>query len=211
MPRELAALVRIRPATLADALACAAAARVVAATPGGLASRPHEIRDDAVADHVGALSDPRRGAYLVAELDGELVGHAWLERYTLEATAHVAHLSIAVHEGFQGRGVGRVLLGALMDRARANPELEKLELRVRSSNPRARARYRSVGFVEEGVFRRRIKLADGYLDDVAMAWWVRRPQAPPVPAATAAPGQPPVPWKWSSSSRKRKLKVVSDP
>ena len=81
----------------------------------------------------------------VAELEGALVGHAWLERYALEVTSHVAHLSMAVHEGFQGRGVGRALLDALIDRAAAHPAIEKLELRVRSSNHRARALYASSG------------------------------------------------------------------
>jgi len=172
LDHETAHRVVLRAATPADAPACAAGARAVAATPGGLASRPHEILDEAVRAQVAALSDPQRGAYLVADLDGEIVGHAWLERYSLEVTAHVAQLSIAVHEGFQGRGVGRALLGALIDRARANPAIEKLELRVRASNTRARALYASMGFVEEGRFLRRIKLDDGYLDDLAMACWV---------------------------------------
>ncbi len=162
----------IRPATPADAAACTAGARVVAATPGGLASLPHELREEAVLQHILALSDPKKGAYLVAEREGVLLGHAWLERYGPELTAHVAHLMIAVYEDFQGKGVGRALLNALIDRARAHPDIEKLELRVRATNLRARALYVSVGFEEEGLFRRRIKLENGYLDDVSMALWV---------------------------------------
>ncbi len=164
--------VHIRPATPADAAACAEGARIVAATPGGLASLPHEIREEAVQRQILTLSDPQKGAYLVAERDGSLIGHAWLERYSLELTAHSAHLSLAVHEGFQGQGVGRSLLNALIERARAHPDIEKLELRVRATNQRARALYSSVGFFEEGLFRRRIKLENGYLDDVAMGLWV---------------------------------------
>ncbi len=64
------------------------------------------------------------------------------------------------------------MLDALIDRAAAHPAIEKLELRVRSYNHRARALYVSAGFVEEGVFRRRIKVEGGYLDDVSMARWV---------------------------------------
>lgn len=172
MGNELTHRVTIRSAVPDEGPALAAAARALAATPGGLASLPHEIRDDAVRDHIVALADGRRGAYLVAELVGALVGHAWLERYALDVTSHVAHLSMAVHEGFQGRGVGRALLDALIDRAAAHGAIEKLELRVRSSNHRARALYASAGFVEEGVFRRRIKVEGGYLDDVSMARWV---------------------------------------
>ncbi|MCB9681329.1 MAG: GNAT family N-acetyltransferase [Alphaproteobacteria bacterium] len=172
MSRPPPAPVVIRPATAADAVACAAGARQVAETPRGIVSRPHEIRDNAVRDHIEALADGARGAYLVAVLDGAVVGHAWLERYGPEVTAHVAHLSLVVHEGFQGRGIGRALFEAVVDRARAHPAIEKLELRVRATNARARALYASVGFVDEGVFRRRIKLGDTYLDDVSMALWV---------------------------------------
>ena len=173
MANDLLGGVTIRPATPADAAVCASGARIVAATPGGLASRPHEIRDEAVLRHIVALSGTQQGAYLVAERDGQIIGHAWLERYGPELTAHVAHLMIAVYEGFQGQGVGRALLSAILDRARAHPDIEKLELRVRSSNQRARTLYVSVGFEEEGLFRRRIKLENGYLDDVSMALWVR--------------------------------------
>ncbi len=58
---------------------------------------------------------------------------------------------------------------ALIDWARANPRVEKIELRVRSSNVRAIALYRALGFVEEGRFRHRIKVAARtYVDDMAM-------------------------------------------
>ena len=59
---------------------------------------------------------------------------------------------------------------ALIDWARASPRVEKIELRVRSSNHRAIGLYRALGFLEEGRFRHRIKLGpDKYVDDVSMA------------------------------------------
>jgi ribosomal protein S18 acetylase RimI-like enzyme len=51
--------------------------------------------------------------------------------------------------------------------------VERIELRVRSSNTAAIELYRKLGFAEEGRFIRRLKIGPGtYLDDIAMALWV---------------------------------------
>ena len=138
-----------------------------------LASRADEIDDGAVREMIVDLNDRGRGHYLVAEHAGTVVGHAFLESLSLAATSHVVRLTIAVHEGHQRRGVGRALMDELLRWARANPSVEKVELQVRSSNERAIALYRSLGFVEEGRKTRRLKVGPNeYLDDVYMALWV---------------------------------------
>jgi ribosomal protein S18 acetylase RimI-like enzyme len=151
----------------------AAAERAIAKVPGLLASRPDEIDDDAVREMIVALDGRGRGNYLVAESAGAVVGHAFLEPLPLAVTAHVVRLTIAVHEGHQERGIGRALMNELLDWARSNPRVEKVELQVRSSNERAIALYRSLGFVEEGRKTRRLKIGPNqYIDDVYMALWV---------------------------------------
>ncbi len=147
--------------------------RAIARVPGKLASGPGEIHDEAVRRTVTALADGSRGIYLVAEVKGAVVGHAFLEALTLASTAHVARLTIAVHEGHQRQGVGRALMTELLAWARSNPAIEKVELQVRSSNIPAIELYRALGFVEEGRKTRRLKVGTGaYLDDVYMALWV---------------------------------------
>ena len=127
------------------------------------------------------LNERGRGNYLVAEHAGEIVGHALLEPLALAVTAHVVRLTIAVHEGHQGRGIGRALMHELLRWARADPRVDKVELQVRSSNARAIALYSSLGFVEEGRKTRRLKLGPGvYLDDIYMALWVGPEPAPQV-------------------------------
>jgi putative acetyltransferase len=163
----------IRGARREDAELLAAAERAIARVPGRLASRPEEIDDDAVRKMIVDLVDRGRGAFLVAERTGAVVGHAFLEPLPLAVTSHVVRLTLAVHEGHQRQGVGRALINDLLRWARSDPRVEKVELQVRSSNEGAVALYRSLGFVEEGRKTRRLKIGPGeYIDDLYMAMWV---------------------------------------
>jgi ribosomal protein S18 acetylase RimI-like enzyme len=163
----------IQAARTQDAPTLAAAERAIAQIPGRLASRPDELHDEAFRAKIDKLSDSDQGLYLVAEQDGRIVGHALVESLELATTAHVVRLTIAVHEGFQGKGIGTTLMRELIRWSTASPKVEKIELQVRSSNQRAIALYRSLGFIEEGRKTKRLKLGPNeYLDDVYMALWV---------------------------------------
>jgi len=170
MDRAAASVRRARPE---DAPVLAAAEREIARVPGQLASRPDEIDEGAVRRMIVDFDERRLGVYLVAEGPGGVVGHAYLEPLSLAVTSHVVRLLIAVHAGHQGQGVGRALMNELLAWARSSPHVEKVELQVRSSNDRAIALYRSLGFVEEGRKTRRLKVGPGaYIDDLYMALWV---------------------------------------
>lgn len=163
----------IRPARVDDAPTLARAERTIAAQPGLLASQPAELTDERFARKIEALGRADNGCYRVAEAAGEIVGHGMLDPLPLAALRHVVHLTLVAHPGWQGVGVGRALLGALIEWAKAAPAVEKIELHVRSSNEPAQALYRAMGFTEMGRWRRRIKLGPGrYLDDVAMELFV---------------------------------------
>ena len=163
----------IRPARLEDAPVLAEAARAVAATPGLLASQPAELTDERFAQKIAALDHVDNGCYLVAESAGQIVGHGVLDPLPLAAIRHVVHLTLVAHPGWQGMGVGRALLGRLIEWAKSAPAVEKIELHVRSSNTAAQALYVKMGFTEMGRWRRRIKIGPGqYLDDVAMERFV---------------------------------------
>jgi putative acetyltransferase len=165
---ERTALV-LRLARVEDAPLLAAAERAIAQVPGQLVSRPDELVDERFAQKIAALAVAENGRYLVAEIEGTIVGHGLLDPLPLAAVRHVVHLTLAVHPGWQGRGVGRALLEALIAWARTAPAVGKIELHVRAPNERARALYRSLGFAEVGRWRHRVQIGPGqYVDDVAM-------------------------------------------
>jgi ribosomal protein S18 acetylase RimI-like enzyme len=109
---------------------------------------------------------------VVADSSEAIAGHALLERMPLIALRHVARLTVVVHSGHTGRGIGTALVKHLQAWAEAEGEVEKIELLVRATNTKAVNLYRRLGFVEEGRFRNRVRLPDGqFIDDLAMAWF----------------------------------------
>lgn len=106
---------------------------------------------------------------LVAELDGQLVGHIDFYGGSRKRLQHTGHFGMGISLPFRGRGIGKALLSRLIEWAESNPQLEKINLNVLSSNARAIVLYQSLGFVEVGRRKNEFKLSPGnYVDDVAM-------------------------------------------
>jgi ribosomal protein S18 acetylase RimI-like enzyme len=170
--------VRIRRARPEDARSIAQGESLVAATPGLLNALPGEIPDQAFADKIVALEDCTNGLYLVAEQGDEIVGHLLLDPMPLAANSHICTLTLVVYPKWQGRGFGRQLLVHALQWARTTLKVEKIELMVRATNERAVHLYQSLGFLEEGRIRKRVKaISDVYHDDIAMGLFMQRPGA----------------------------------
>lgn len=95
---------------------------------------------------ISELTENDRARYLVARIGNRVVGYigVWL-------VADEGHITnIAVHPSYRNRGIGRMLLLAMMDLIkRMNGRRVTLEVRV--SNTVAQHLYESVGFVGVGV------------------------------------------------------------
>jgi putative acetyltransferase len=163
--------VQIRPAREDDAASLARAEYDTAAEQEGLlAAKPYEIPVSAFRSKIEALGSD--GLYVVMESGGRRVGHLLLEPLGLSSTRHVSQLTIVVHPGQTGKGYGKALMKYAIEWARKSDRVEKIELHVRSTNPRAIALYESLGFVREGQLKNRVKLRHGYADDICMALFV---------------------------------------
>jgi ribosomal protein S18 acetylase RimI-like enzyme len=104
----------------------------------------------------------------VAELGSAIVGEGSIVALPPARCRHVGVVALGVHPQAQRLGVGRALLGALLEDARA-ARLVRIELYVRADNERARALYASEGFTQEAVRRCFVRLDDGsFVDDLVM-------------------------------------------
>ena len=109
-------------------------------------------------------------AFLVAELDGSVVGYIRLRPPTrLPENAHVIQIQgLAVHPAARGRGIAAMLLTEAERRLRERGT-QKLTLRVLSTNVTAISLYERLGFTREGALRQEFIINGSYVDDVLMA------------------------------------------
>lgn len=90
---------------------------------------------------VAELSQPETRHYVIAEVDGAVVGYAGL--MCIEPIADIQ--TIAVLPEYEGRGIGTSMLKALLTEARRRGGQDVL-LEVRADNPRAQNLYQRFGF-----------------------------------------------------------------
>lgn len=107
--------------------------------------------------------------------DGDiLVGTVTFTRETGAKDQHKGVITtMYVTPEARGRGLGRALLLAAIEQARATPGVEQVHLGVVSRMAAARALYASLGFIAYGMEPHALKLGDGdYLDEELMVLWL---------------------------------------
>jgi L-phenylalanine/L-methionine N-acetyltransferase len=125
------------------------------------------------------LAEPAEGHYIFVACEGDqVVGHAGLHPVGhTPRRAHAMLVGIVVPGAWQGKGVGKALIGALCDFADGWLNVIRLELTVFTDNERAIALYRRFGFEIEGTHRAYALRAGRYVDTYAMSR-IRPKQAP---------------------------------
>jgi putative acetyltransferase len=106
---------------------------------------------------------------LVAEVDGRLVGELGLHLEPNPRRAGVASFGMAVHDDYQGQGVGSALMAAMLDLADNWLGLRRIELTVYTDNAPAIRLYEKFGFLIEGTARAYALRAGSYVDAYFMA------------------------------------------
>jgi len=119
-----------------------------------------------VAQRMRERSSPPDNALFGAFLDGKLVGSTGLHREEGAKDQHKAVIwGVYTAPEARGRGVGRALMTAAIDRARATQGVERLNLAVATHNVAARSLYIALGFTPWGLERHALKLPDRYIDE----------------------------------------------
>lgn len=165
----------VRPATPGDGADLVGIIRRVADEGAYTLTESDEVNSDAAA--MGArVAEAWRvgGLWLVATIDGRIVGELSGRPGSRRRIAHRLRFGLSVESAWRGQGIGRALIEVMLEWARANERIEKVVLGVFADNTRAISLYRSMGFEEEGRRRGEFKVGPGrYSDDLIMARWVK--------------------------------------
>ena len=123
-------------------------------------------------------SDPAT-SFVVGAFEGkELVGTAGFYREKGLKTQHKGGVwGVYVTAKARGTGVGRSMLRTLLEHARDIEGVELIKLSVATRQPATAALYRSLGFEPWGREPRALKIADRYIDEEHMVFYVDRSDA----------------------------------
>lgn len=106
--------------------------------------------------------------FLVAEVEGEIVGFTRCEESKLSRFRHKAEFGICISKVYWGYGIGKVLLENMLMWA-DTVKIEKISLTVVQTNTKAIQLYKRYGFVEEGLLiKDRIHRDGNYYNTVIM-------------------------------------------
>ncbi len=115
--------------------------------------------------------DGTTSVLFVSIVDGNLVGQADVHPGRPPKEGHVGTLGIAIREGYRNLGLGRTLMERCLEWMR-DRQFKKACLQVFSTNARAIALYKKLGFVVEGVRPRQYRIRGEWVDDVLMGMWL---------------------------------------
>jgi RimJ/RimL family protein N-acetyltransferase len=111
-------------------------------------------------DFVESQLNSEVNLFLVAEVDGELIGTCMISGNNRKRLRHAATLGISVRKSHWSLGIGRKLMEKGIQWAKEN-NISRIALHVDSQNLRAINLYMKLGFEVEGILRNDKILADG--------------------------------------------------
>jgi ribosomal protein S18 acetylase RimI-like enzyme len=143
--------------------------------PSAFGMAGEEFRKTTVQDtEKRLLALPAESFFLGAFDEGVLAGIATFIRDTHLKERHKGRVyGVYIAASHRGKGWGRALMNALLEKARTQRGLEQILLAVATSNATAVALYRSLGFEVYGTEPRALKIGETYVDEQYMVLMLR--------------------------------------
>jgi RimJ/RimL family protein N-acetyltransferase len=116
---------------------------------------------------IEAHAEADNSHWLVAEVDGRVVGCVNCTGGSYRSMRHQVTLGISLLKAHRGQGIGRALMTEAIAWARGTGIVNRIELTVHTANVPAIRLYEDLGFVTEGT-RRRYVYKQGQYDDALL-------------------------------------------
>jgi RimJ/RimL family protein N-acetyltransferase len=126
-------------------------------------------QEESFLDHV---SKQNNALYILAEIDGTIIGSLNFSGGPRPRTAHTGEFGISVLKKYWGNGIGTALINYLIEWCRQTGIIRKINLIARSDNLSAIHLYRKLGFVEEGVLTRNMQINGKFYDGLYMGYTI---------------------------------------
>lgn len=161
----------LRPAVPKDAARLVEYAEIICSESDNLTFGPGEfgIGADEEEEFLKSVNRQRNSIYVVAfDSNDRIVGSLNYSGGRRLRTAHTGEFGVSVLKEYWSRGLGRLLLGYLMDWSRGTGIIRKINLQVRNDNLHAIALYESAGFKSEGCISRGLMIDGKFYDLIQM-------------------------------------------
>lgn len=158
----------LRSAEAGDAEALIEYLKITTAETPYLSRGPEEVTYtvEQEREFIQNILDAERELMLTAFVDGKLAGTSSIMRAgAFKRDRHRCSLGIALYREYWGRGIGRLLMDAVLKAAK-EMGYEQAELEVVADNVSAIALYESLGFQKFGHFPDWVKYEDGTYADM---------------------------------------------
>ena len=107
--------------------------------------------------------------------NNDMVGVVGMRRETRKKLRHKANVwGMYVVPELHKTGIGKSLMGELLNKAKSLEELEQINLGVVSSNVSAKGLYTALGFKTYGVEKNALKIGERYFDDDLMVYFIEK-------------------------------------
>lgn len=119
-------------------------------------------------EFIESVSNKKNALFIVAEINGKIVGNLNFSGEPRERTAHTGEFGVSVLKEYWGHGIGEELIKYLISWSRNSKIIRKINLRVRTDNSRGIALYKKLGFIEEGRIKRDFLINGIFYDSLLM-------------------------------------------
>ena len=115
-----------------------------------------------------STSKKKNALFIIAEIDGRIVGNLNFSAGLRERTAHTGEFGISVLKQYWGNGIGEELLKYLINWCKVSGIIRKINLRVRTDNTVGISLYKKLGFQEQGLIKRDFLIDGKFYDSLSM-------------------------------------------